>query len=450
MERIFLRLVPMSLSAGWLVLAVMALRLLLRRAPRRIVCLLWALVALRLMFPVQIAWRASLMPSQETVTQTAQTTLALPADQMIAASRTAAQPAQDAAPSGASAERAQILCSVWLAGAGAMLLWAAVSDIRLRARLRGAVRLKDNIRLTTRIETPFVLGVVRPHIYLPDGLDPAQYEYVLAHERAHIARRDHIWKPLGWLLLSVYWFHPLLWAAYVLLCRDLELACDERVARGLDRAGLAAYAEALLDCGCRRRSLPASPVAFAEVGVKARVKAVLRYRRPVFLRVALALVTVAAAGALFLTEQPAKALPLVRALTVDAAFDPETGHPDDLPPAQTARPQTAETQTAQPQTQTAQTQTASPAASASAGTAPEANGTDGDPQLLIRTPSSDYQTAQLPQQVIDSQNAYNEMVTANYPQPMSAGTNSSGNPNPSVPNTNVTWNNGVPVIQLYP
>ena len=348
MERIFLRLVPMSLSAGWLVLAVMALRLLLRRAPRRIVCLLWALVALRLMFPVQIAWRASLMPSQETVTQTAQTTLALPADQMIAASRTAAQPAQDAAPSGASSERAQLLCSFWLAGAGAMLLWAAVSDIRLRARLRGAVRLKDNIRLTARIETPFVLGVVRPHIYLPDGLDPAQYEYVLAHERAHIARRDHIWKPLGWLLLSVYWFHPLLWAAYVLLCRDLELACDERVARGLDRAGLAAYAEALLDCGCRRRSLPASPVAFAEVGVKARVKAVLRYRRPVFLRVALALVTVAAAGALFLTEQPAKALPLPESFVID----PSIGHPEDLlpEPVETAQPQ--ETQNA-PQMDTA-------------------------------------------------------------------------------------------------
>lgn len=295
MERIFLRLVSMSMSAGWLVLAVVLLRQLLRRSPRRIVCLLWALVALRLLCPLQLTWGASLVPSQETVARTAQSTLELPAETV---------------PSDAPAGQGlvQTLSCVWLAGAAAMVLWAAVSDVRLRARLRGAVRLSGNVWQSARIDTPFVLGVVQPHIYLPPGLGPEQSAYVLAHERAHISRGDHVWKPLGWLLLSVYWFQPMLWVAYALLCRDLELACDERVARGLDRAGLADYAETLLNCGCRRRSVPVSPVAFGEVGVKARVKAVLRYQKPVFRRVALALAAVAVTGAFFLTERPATAL----------------------------------------------------------------------------------------------------------------------------------------------
>ena len=295
MERIFLRLVSMSMSAGWLVLAVVLLRQLLRRSPRRIVCLLWALVALRLLCPLQLTWGASLVPSQETVARTAQSTLELPAETV---------------PSDAPAGQGlvQTLSCVWLAGAAAMVLWAAVSDVRLRARLRGAVRQSGNVWQSARIDTPFVLGVVQPRIYLPPGLGPEQSAYVLAHERAHISRGDHVWKPLGWLLLSVYWFQPMLWVAYALLCRDLELACDERVARGLDRAGLADYAETLLNCGCRRRSVPVSPVAFGEVGVKARVKAVLRYQKPVFRRVALALAAVAVTGALFLTERPATAL----------------------------------------------------------------------------------------------------------------------------------------------
>ena len=291
MERIFLRLVSMSMSAGWLVLAVAVLRQLLRRSPRRIVCLLWALVALRLLCPLQLTWGASLVPSQETVVQTAQSTLEHPAE---------------TAPADAPAGQTllQTLSCVWLAGAAAMVLWAAVSDVRLRARLRGAVRQSGNVWQSARIDTPFVLGVVQPRIYLPPGLGPEQSAYVLAHERAHISRGDHVWKPLGWLLLSVYWFQPMLWVAYALLCRDLELACDERVARGLDRAGLADYAETLLNCGCRRRSVPVSPVAFGEVGVKARVKAVLRYQKPVFRRVALALAAVAVTGAFFLTERP--------------------------------------------------------------------------------------------------------------------------------------------------
>ena len=164
----------------------------------------------------------------------------------------------------------------------------------------------ENVRICDEIDTPFVLGTLCPKIYLPSDLEEEQAVYVLAHERAHIARGDHWWKPLGWLLLSVYWFQPVLWLAYILFCRDLELACDERVAASLDRDGLAAYSDALLQCSVRRGAL-ASPVAFGETGVKVRVRAILRYRKPALRVVLTALLCVVIVGALFLTERPAVA-----------------------------------------------------------------------------------------------------------------------------------------------
>ena len=438
MERIFLRLVPMSLTAGWLVLAVLLLRLMLKKAPRRIVCLLWLLVALRLLCPMQIAWRASLVPPRETVERAAQTTLAQQPNE--------ARPAEAAVTAPSAALRGtQILSCVWLAGMTGMLLWLAVSDLRLRRRLRSAVRGEANIRRCSGIDTPFVLGVFRPRIYLPPELDPAQTEYVLAHERAHIARGDHLWKLLGWLLLSVYWFHPLLWAAYVLMCRDLELACDERVARGLDRAGRASYAEALLDCGCRRHRAPVRPVAFGEVRVRERVKAVLRYQKPAFLRVALAVLAVAAAGVFFLTEQPANALQLAQ--TPPAAEEPavETGKrafTDALPPD----PKQSEP----PQAPSASTQTQAAANQSAYGSVSDASETYGNSQFQIDRPGYDDGTADFPQQVIDSQNAYNERISDTYPQPLVPAADRSGNPNARLSNIGETWNGGVPVIQIFP
>ena len=469
MERMFLRLVSMSLSAGWLVLAVLLLRLLLKKAPRRIVCLLWALVALRLVVPAQISWRASLMPSHTTVEQAAQTTLARPDPAGTAPAQTASAPA---APINFTPGLTQVLAYVWLAGVAGMLLWAAVSDARLRLRLRAAHPRGENVWLCDRIDTPFVLGVFFPHIYLPPGLNPAQREYVLAHERAHIARGDHVWKPLGWLLLSVYWFQPLLWLAYMLLCRDLELACDERVARGLDRAGLAAYAEALLDCGCRRRYAPMSPVAFGEVSVKARVKAVLHYQKPAFLRAALAMLLVAAAGAFFLTEQPVKALQHSEqdAVPEEAAdvIDPERmWHPDDYPPEpkESAAPETAPASSGETSASTwAQTQY----------TAPEAV----DPQAQIdeyirqineenarrnqeaaaRNGGSSTTTLQMGQatplpnsgqtQTVGPQSALNVQPTT--PQILVAGADSQGNVGGGYPNVGAIQNGNTMVIRLYP
>ncbi len=304
MEQVFLKLLHMSLAAGWLVLAVLVLRLLLRRAPRWILCLLWALVALRLVCPLSIESRVSLVPRTETIAEAA-------FSQEPSAGMVSAEPA-DPAPAAEQPDTSltAVLGRAWFAGMVFMLGWALWGDLRLRRRVRVSIPRGENAYLCDGIDTPFVLGIFRPRICLPSDLDPAQAVYVLAHENAHIVRRDHWWKPLGWVLLSVYWFHPLLWLGYVLLCRDLELACDERVARGLDRAGLAAYSEALLQCSSARRVSLACPVTFSEVSVKQRVKSILRYKKPGFRLVAVSLIVVFIFGVLFLTDRPATAVQL--------------------------------------------------------------------------------------------------------------------------------------------
>ena len=308
MEQLFLQLARMGLYASALVLVVLLLRVLLRRAPKRIVCLLWALVAFRLVCPVQIQWRASLMPPPETVVQTVREMpgLVLPAQEAPAVSPEQPTPAIPADPTPAAPDLAAVLSRVWLAGVIIMLLWAGVSDLRLRRRLRASVRMQNGVWLNDEIDTPFVLGLFCPRIYLPYGWDDEQNVYILAHERAHIVRGDNWWKLFGWVLLAVYWFHPLLWLAYVLFCRDLELACDEHAVRGLDREGRAAYSQALLDCSSPRRTAFTFPVAFGEIGVKPRVKAVLYRKEPAFWLVLAAILALIAAAVFFLTDRPAE------------------------------------------------------------------------------------------------------------------------------------------------
>jgi beta-lactamase regulating signal transducer with metallopeptidase domain len=308
MEQLFLQLARMGLYASVLVVIVLVLRLLLKRAPKRLVCLLWALVAFRLVCPAQIEWRASLMPPPEKVVQTVQEmpSLVLPAQNTPTILPEQPENTVPAEPTPAAPELTAVLSRVWLAGVIAMLLWAGLSDLRLRLRLRPSVRMANGVWLCDEIDTPFVLGLFAPRIYLPYGWDDAQNVYILAHERAHIARGDNWWKLLGWLLLSVYWFHPLLWLAYVLFCRDLELACDEHAVRGLDREGRAAYSQALLDCSSPRRTAFTFPVAFGEIGVKPRVKAVLYRKEPAFWLVLTAILALIAAAVFFLTDRPAE------------------------------------------------------------------------------------------------------------------------------------------------
>ena len=311
MEAIFLKLVNQSLSAGWLVLVVLALRPVLRRAPRWSFCLLWGLVALRLLCPVSIESPLSLLPSAQPLPPEILYTAVPRINSGIPALNSAVNPvlAEALAPApAASANPTQIwsfvLARLWLAGMVLLLLYALISYAHLRRRVATATLLRENIRETEGTDTPFVLGLLRPAIYLPYRLEDRDLSYVIAHERAHIRRGDHWWKALGFVLLSVYWFHPLLWAAYALLCRDIEGACDEKVIRELDGEGRRGYAAALLHCGVRRRTGAACPLAFGEVGVKARIKAVMTHRKPGTWLIAAALAACVAAAVCFLTDPP--------------------------------------------------------------------------------------------------------------------------------------------------
>ena len=302
LRRVFPTVLRMSLSAGVLALVVLALRFALGRAPKWVRCLLWALVAVRLLCPVLPSSRVSLMPREELQTGVVDTVLPTvelqtPSDHAINQNNAGAN-----VPVSHTAQPRQYLPLLWAAGAAVMLLYAAASYLRLRRRVRVSVPLDERVLLCDEIDTPFILGVLRPRIYLPSGLVEPQRAHVLAHERAHLARRDHWWKPLGFVLLAVHWFNPVLWLTYVLLCRDIELACDERVIRNLDRARIADYSQALLACGAARARIAACPLAFGEVGVKQRVKNVLNYRKPAFWIVCAAIVACIAAGICFLTN----------------------------------------------------------------------------------------------------------------------------------------------------
>lgn len=316
MAEIFQKALNMSIAAGWLILAVIALRLLLRRAPKRFRLLLWAVVGLRLALPWSIESALSLIPSAQTLPEGIMLERAPVLDTGISALNGAINPGFTAAFTpelGVSANPLQVLlpiaAALWMLGAAAMLLWALVSWLRLRKRVREAVRLEGNV-YECEIASPFVLGLFRPRIYLPFSLENGERELVLAHERAHITAGDHIIKPLGWLLLAAHWYNPLVWLAYALFCRDIELACDERVVRGLSLSDRADYSQALLDLSRPRGGVRACPLAFGESSVKGRVKSVLSYKKPAFWLVLLAVVVCVGAAVCFLTDPKEEAEPV--------------------------------------------------------------------------------------------------------------------------------------------
>lgn len=310
MSGIFLKLLNLSISASWLVLVVLALRLVLKRAPKWVNVLLWGMVALRLMVPFSIESALSLIPSAETVspevvrfdpapTITSGVTIIDNAVNPSLSESFAAAPLASVNP---LYVWTYLAGWVWLIGLAAMLAYALVSYLRLRRRVSASIRLRENVYVCDDIASPFILGIARPRIYLPSALDEAQRGSVLSHERAHLARHDHWWKPLGFALLAVYWFNPLLWLAYTLLCRDIELACDERVLRGMDAGQVKDYSSALLACSVPRRMIAACPLAFGEVGVGERVKNALRYKKPAFWVVAASAAVCVVVAVCFLTN----------------------------------------------------------------------------------------------------------------------------------------------------
>ena len=312
MAAVFLKLLNLSISASWLVLAVLVLRLISKRSPKWVNVLLWGIVALRLVLPFSIESALSLIPSAETVSPAAvQFDPAPTITSGVSVIDNAVNPSLSehfAAVPTASVNPlyvwTEIAGWVWLIGLGAMLLYALVSYLRLHRRVSVSLPIQDHIYLCDAISSPFILGVVKPHIYLPSGLDEVQRQNVLAHEQAHLARRDHWWKPLGFALLAVYWFNPVLWLAYTLLCRDIELACDERVIRTMDESAVKTYSTVLLACSMPRKAVITCPLAFGEVGVKERVRNALHYKKPAFWVVAASVAVCVVVAVCFLTDPP--------------------------------------------------------------------------------------------------------------------------------------------------
>lgn len=322
LRELFVGTLNLAVAASWLIVVILLLRPLLKKfAPRWVLCALWAVVAVRLVCPVMlhsdlsvyrlagdavnangqvtyfedtgfcgdVSYRpATLLPGVSTPTVTPSTV-----------DDSAPEVSADAVVQPSTPSRSvdmNLLSIAWAVGIYIIVMAALAGYLSLRSAVAASIPLEGNVYLCDNIKSPFILGVFRPRIYLTSGMDEAARDCVLRHERAHLRRWDHVWKPLGFVLLAVYWYNPLVWLAYILFCRDMELACDERVIRDMAAEERAAYSQALLDCSRGRRWVAACPLAFGEVGVKTRVKAVLWYKKPGFwVSVAAVLVCIAVA-----------------------------------------------------------------------------------------------------------------------------------------------------------
>jgi beta-lactamase regulating signal transducer with metallopeptidase domain len=309
MSLLFTQIFNMSVSASYIVLAVLLLRLALKKAPKWLSLLLWAVVGIRLICPFTFESVWSLIPSlgqihpvvaldqhapQYTeysglnmlVTRLNEDLLARPEyDRLMLLQRLI-----------------PVFAVVWLAGILALTTYSIISCLKVRRSVLTAVRCQNNVYQSENVRSPFVFGLIKPKIYLPFQIGERSMTSVIAHEQAHIQRLDHLWKPLGFFLLTLHWFNPLIWLSYVLFCRDLELACDERVIRNLDRDARADYAAALLSSSVSKPKIAACPLAFGEVGVQKRIKSALSYRKPVLWVTAVALVVCLVAAVCFFTE----------------------------------------------------------------------------------------------------------------------------------------------------
>ena len=309
MNELFLKIINMSISASWLVLAVLILRFLLKKAPKWCNVLLWGIVAVRLICPFSFESTWSLIPSKETIPMNIEMAASPAIDSGIQAIDKAVNPVIGAVftPSPVvSANPLQIwipvFAVIWLIGVAALLVYTAVSYWCLRRKVDTAVLYRYNIFQSENVGSPFVLGLLKPKIYLPFKINGQDLEHVVAHEQAHIHRKDHWWKPLGFLLLTIHWFNPLMWLAYIFLCRDIELACDEKVIKALGNGQKADYAQALVACSVNHHRIAACPLAFGEVGVKERVKSVMNYKKPAFWIVILAVISCVIVAVCFLTN----------------------------------------------------------------------------------------------------------------------------------------------------
>ena len=324
MNELFLKIINMSISASWLVMAVLILRLVLKKAPKWVNVLLWGIVAVRLICPFSFESALSLIPSAETFPEKAisgpsfdvQTGIT-PVDNRINDYLGDRYFEGVTVPANNGNHMMNILSMVWMIGILLLIAYTVISYWRLHREIDTAVRYKDNLFQSENVSSPFVLGLIKPRIYLPFNMNGQDLEHVVAHEQAHIHRKDHWWKPLGFLLLTIHWFNPFVWLAYALLCRDIELACDEKVIRELGNEQRADYTQALVACSINRRTIAACPLAFGEVCVKERVKSVMNYQKPAFGIVILAVIACVGVAVCFLTNP----------ITVDDHFGAEIYEP---------------------------------------------------------------------------------------------------------------------------
>ena len=309
MNVLFLKIINMSISASWLVMAVLILRLVLKKAPKWVNVLLWGIVAVRLICPFSFESALSLIPSADTFPEKAisgpsfdvQTGIT-PVDNRINDYLGDRYFEGVTVPANNGNHMMNILSMVWMIGILLLIAYTVISYWRLHREIDTAVRYKDNLFQSENVSSPFVLGLIKPRIYLPFNMNGQDLAHVVAHEQAHIRRKDHWWKPLGFLLLTIHWFNPFMWLSYVLLCRDIELACDEKVIRELGNEQRADYTQALVACSINRRTIAACPLAFGEVGVKERVKSVMNYQKPAFGIVLLAVIACVGVAVCFLTN----------------------------------------------------------------------------------------------------------------------------------------------------
>ena len=309
MSGLFLKLLNMSISASVLIVVVVLARCLLRKSPKWIHCILWALVGIRLLCPFQLETTFSLAPNAQVVSIEAGAVTSQVLAEMPALDNTANRylakyyfegitiPEQETAQNPMN-----LIASIWLCGVAVLLVYAAVSYVHIRRKVRESVRIEGNIYICDRIQTPFIFGVLNPRIYLPSSLKEVQIKNVVAHEKAHIRRLDYLWKPLGYVLFAVYWFNPFCWLAYILFCRDIEMACDERVIKDWSAEQKKEYSLVLLSFHVSGKMITVCPLAFGEVGVKQRVKGILNFKKPTFWLIAAALLFCVIIGALFLTN----------------------------------------------------------------------------------------------------------------------------------------------------
>lgn len=327
MNEVFLKIFNMSMTAVLLIVAVILLRLLFKKAPKWISCLLWALVAVRLICPITFESPMSVLPTAEPVktsivtaspyVESGVTIVDSVANDIIRRgnvnypnsyehTRDPANPTKDTATPRTVIVTFSLAAALWAAGLAGFIIYGIVSYIRLRKKVAASVKLSDKVMLCDDIDQPFILGVFKPVIYLPSGLDEKSQEYVLEHEKAHLARHDHWWKPLGFALLAVHWFNPLCWVAYILFGRDIELACDEKAVRDMDRTDKVGYMQTLVNLSAPGKLISACPVAFAEIGVKQRVKSILSYKKPAIWLIATGVLCCAAVSGCFLTNPTQK------------------------------------------------------------------------------------------------------------------------------------------------